>query len=595
MLDKLKTVMSLVRRPWRGWMAASVVGSVIIAGLDMLGVAAMLPLMQVVTGADRKTGALGFISSAIGSTEPQMLLIATASVVALAFIVKSAFSIVFRWWLLGHATALEAEAATELMRRYVMAPYATHRERKLAEVHRNISGAIPQTFSQVVLGILSLAADALTLVAIGVVLFAVSPWATLLAVVLFLAMGWGTQAGLKHRYGVIGETMAQSDLDAWAALMPGINGFRESRLAAAGSVFVSRFARAKADRARASRELSLVSELPKYVLEIGLVVAIAAVAVLLFATGTPDQALSVIGVFAAGSTRILPTINRLVATSGVIRAGQVGLRILSDEVQSLDQHRDYEEYPSAVRSYRGDIELDGVEFSFVDSTEPVLRSVNVTIEEGQTTAFVGSSGAGKSTLLDVILGLLEPTAGTVRCGGREIRADLAGWYAGLGVVPQDVFLLDDSLESNIAFAEDPRSIDRARLNRALSMSQLDELVAGLPEGLSTRLGERGVRMSGGQRQRIGIARALYREPGVLVLDEATSALDNVTEHRLTETIDALSGSMTIIIVAHRLSTVRHADKIVYMANGSVESEGTFDALVEASPGFSQLVALGRLV
>jgi ABC-type multidrug transport system fused ATPase/permease subunit len=592
--EQLKTVLTLVRPGWARWMAASVAGSVVIAGMDMLGVAAMLPLMQVVTGADRTQGVLGLLARLIGSSDAQALLLATAAMVGIAFVVKSGLTIAFRWWLLGHTTALEAEAGTELMRRYVMAPWDEHRHRKLAEVHRNIAGSVPQTFSQVVLGLLSIAADALTLAAIGVVLMLVSPWATVLAVALFVAMGWGTQWRLKKRYASIGERMAQSDLDAWSALMPGINGFREARLSATGGVFVDRFRQAKDRRAAASRELSLISELPKYILEIGLVLSIAVISILLFATGSPAQAMSVIGVFAAASTRILPTINRLVATVGGIRAGEVGLSILADEVRALDQHAEHEERPDASRTFTGDIELDGVEFAFSDSAEPVLHSVTTVIPDGRTTAFVGSSGAGKSTLLDVILGLLDPTSGMVLCGGRDVRSDRAGWYAGLGVVPQDVFLLDESLASNIAFADRPEEIDHARLARAVDLAQLTEMVEGLPDGLETRVGERGVRMSGGQRQRIGIARALYREPSVLVLDEATSALDNVTERRLTETINALRGSMTILIVAHRLSTVRHADKIVYMSHGTIAGEGSFDQLVEECSGFNELVALGRL-
>lgn len=375
--------------------------------------------------------------------------------------------------------------------------------------------------------------------------------------------------------------------------MPGINGFREARLGGVSGLFVGRFRESKLARAAASRELSLVSELPKYVLEIGFVVGLGIVAAVLFSTNTPTEATSIIGVLAAGATRALPTVNRLVAGLGQIRAGQVGLRNLTADIERLDRDG-FQTEAAPTRSFIGDIVLNHVDFHFPDSDGPVLRDVSTVIEEGRTTAFVGSSGAGKSTLLDIVLGLLTPTSGTVTSGGVDIQSDLASWYAGLGVVPQDVFLLDDTLVANIAFGVPPEEVDAGRLRHAVSLAQLDGLLADLPEGLETRMGERGVRLSGGQRQRVGIARALYRQPRLLVLDEATSALDNATEHRITETIEELSGRMTIIVVAHRLSTVRNADRVIFMSAGEIASEGTFTEVEADNHEFAHLVALGKL-
>lgn len=590
-INQLKTVRRLVRRPVAGGTVFSVIGSFVVAGLDMLGVAAMLPLMQVVTGAS-ESPLVQAAAGTLGSSEPRVLVPAIAAVVAGAFVLKSLMTIAFRWWQLGFTAQLETEASTELMRRYLQAPYWAHRQRKLGEVHRSIESFVPQTFSHVVQGLLNWLTDALTLAAIAVVLVFVSPIATALAVLVIAGSGWAVQRVLRPRFRRIGEVVARTELEAWSALMPGISGFREVRLAGASAMLIARFSRAKTERARARREQSLASELPKYVLEVSFVVGIGLIAGVLFATQAPGEAVAVIGVFAAGSTRILPTVNRLVATTGLIRSGQHGLSVLCTELNELEQQGQHPASPPSVL-YDGDIVLDQVTYCFPDSREPVLRDVSTVIKHGTTTAFVGSSGAGKSTLLDLVLGLLAPTAGMVTCGGRDIHEDLNGWYSGIAVVPQDVFLLDDTLEANITLGEDGTA-DPERLGEAVRLAQLGPVLEDLPRGLSTRLGERGVRLSGGQRQRVGIARALYRRPRLLVLDEATSALDNATEQRITETIERLSGLVTVVIVAHRLSSVRKAGTVVFMAEGSVAAEGTFAEVEAQSPQFSELVSLGRV-
>jgi ABC-type multidrug transport system fused ATPase/permease subunit len=209
-------------------------------------------------------------------------------------------------------------------------------------------------------------------------------------------------------------------------------------------------------------------------------------------------------------------------------------------------------------------------------------------------ALVGASGAGKSTIVDLVLGLHRPTGGRITVDGVDIAESIPTWQRTLGLVPQDVYLIDESLRSNVAFGEVADDIDEARIIEAVTRAQLDDLIASLPDGLDTFVGERGIRLSGGQRQRIGIARALYSRPQVLILDEATSALDNETERLITETIEALRGDMTIIVVAHRLSTVRNCDLVVFLSQGRVEVEGTFDEVRAGSAEFANLVALGTL-
>ncbi|WP_371029233.1 ABC transporter ATP-binding protein [Pseudoclavibacter sp. JSM 162008] len=590
----LKIIRPLISGPIRGWVILAVAGSILMAALDTLGVAAILPLMQVLTSGDTSTGVVGWFASALGTQDTQTLVVAMASFVAAAFVLKSSFAIAFRWWLLGRTTRFTAEASAELMNRYVLAPYAKHRIRKIPEIYRNIGASVPQAFNQVALGLLTLLSDILTLLALSIVLFVVSPLATLMAVGVLAFMSLVIQFLTRRGVTKAGEEIMAEDLVAWTSLIPGIDGFREARLSSSSWQFVERFRTAKLAVAHAQRKTTMFAELPKHMLEIAFIVAVIAMTLVLFATGTPEAALATLGVFAAASLRMLPTLNRLTATSAAVRSGAPGLQVLADIVDELDQDGYHEERITKSASYDGDIVLHEVTYRYDDAARPVLNHLNLTVEKGKTTALVGSSGAGKSTILDIVLGLQEPSSGTVTVGGAPIKTNLASWYDHIGVVPQEVFVINATLRANVAYGLRDDLIDDASIMSALKDARLDEFVEDLPEGLDTDLGERGVRLSGGQRQRLGIARALYRRPSYLILDEATSALDNVTESQITQTIESLRGHMTVIIVAHRLSTIKSADKIVFLEAGQVKSSGTFAELRAINSNFEDLVKIGQL-
>lgn len=592
LIAQLRLMLVMADAAPRRWVSGTVAASLILAALDTIGVAAMVPLTQLMTG-DTGGWFVTWISDLLGTSDLGVLIPVIASVITLVFVAKSVGAIAFRWWLLGRTTRISALSSADLARRYALAPYAAHRSRRMSEVYRNINDATTQSAS-VLLGVVSILSDGLVLIAITVVLAIASPLVTAFAVALFAIFVFGVQIVLRRWQYRIGEELAEAGLEAWQFLLPGLDGFREARLTSSANTFIDGFRSARMRRARAARQMGIVSDAPRYLLEIGFVVAILGISAILFTTGTPSEAITVLGVFAAASLRALPTLNRISANVSTVRTGRAGLDIVTDVVAELTEGGMHQEQPRSAEQYRGDIVLRDVSFRYPDAEEYVLQGISLRIAENRTTAFVGSSGAGKSTLMDLVLGLLQPTNGGIEVGGRSISDDSAGWYAELGVVPQDVFLLNDSLAANISFGVAPELMDRARIDEVIDMAQLRELVNALPEGLGTVVGERGVRLSGGQRQRIGLARALYRRPTVLVLDEATSALDNLTEHEIAATLAGLQGSMTILIVAHRLSTVRHADMLVFMKQGRVDAEGTFEQVRAVSPDFARLVELGEL-
>lgn len=593
LIAQLRTMLAMAgTRPTR-WIVGTVFASLALAALDTLGVAAMVPLTQLATGAQPDDVLTEWLGSLFGATDPATLIPVVAGFVAVVFIVKSVASILFRWWLLGRTTLVAALSSAELARLYALAPYADHRARRLSEVYRNVNDATTQSAS-VLLGILSICTDGLVLVAISVVLAVASPFVTMIMIVFFGAFVLGVQVLLRRRQYRVGEEMAEAGLEAWQFLIPTLDGFREARLTSSGGTLVDGFRRARMRRARAARVMGILSDAPRYLLEIGFVLAIMAASAYLFATTTPAAAVTVLGVFAAASLRALPTLNRISANLTTVRTGRPGLDIFIRAADELAAGGTHEEEPRGGARFTGDIVLRELRYRYPDTEDYVLDGITLRIAENRTTAFVGASGAGKSTLMDLVLGLLEPTSGSIQCGGRSPSDDLAGWYAQIGVVPQDVFLLNDTLTANVAFGVAADRVDLHRVHEVLAMARLTEFVNALPDGLGTVVGERGTRLSGGQRQRIGLARALYRKPSILVLDEATSALDNLTEHEIAATLGSLQGTVTILIVAHRLSTVRNADTLVFLKSGAIEAEGSFEQVIEASPDFARLVQLGSL-
>lgn len=593
LLSQLRRLLLIAGAHPLGWTVSTVVVSVVLAALDTLGIAAMVPLTQLIAGADADSGVLAVIAGIAGTTDPVVLIPLIASTVAVLFIVKSLAAIAFRWWLLGRTTRVSADAATSLLRGYVLAPFSAHRSRRLREIYRNVTDAVTQATS-VLMAVVSICTDLCVLVAITIVLAITSPVVTLVTVVVFVVFVAGLQRLMRRRQTRLGEELAEVNLQSWQYLLPSLDGFREARLMSRGEDFVRGFQRARLRSALIGRDLGIIADIPRYTLEIGFVVAIAAISVYLFTTGTPEEAFVVLGVFAAASLRALPTLTRVAANLAIIRIGQAGLRIFLAASEELRRGGVHDELPRDPTRYSGDIVIEDLEYRYPDAETPVLDGIWLSIPQNTTVAFVGSSGAGKSTLVDLVLGLLEPTRGSIECGNRPIADDRAAWYAGLGVVPQDVFLFNDTIASNVAFDVEAERIDLNRVGQVIAMAQLDDIVAAMPDGVLTMVGERGVRLSGGQRQRLGIARALYRRPSVLVLDEATSALDNATEHEISETLATLAGTMTILIVAHRLSTVRHADSLVFLKEGRIGAQGTFEEVCAASADFARLVDLGRL-
>ena len=351
---------------------------------------------------------------------------------------------------------------------------------------------------------------------------------------------------------------------------------KEVKLLGREANFIARYGAHNAESARVEQFHATLQLLPRLWIELLAVAGLATLVVTMMAQGRGSAAMvTTLGLFSAAAFRLMPSAYRTLGAVQSIPYGLPVITALHEEFMLVPPHEGIgPKTREACRlEFRHDIQLVNVDYVYPMASGPALSGLSLAIRKGESVGFVGPSGSGKSTLVDVILGLLTPTEGEVRVDGRNIQEDLRVWQDQVGYVPQSVYLMDDTLRSNVAFGVARHEVDDHAVQRALEAAQLDGFVTTLPDGLETIVGERGVRLSGGQRQRIGIARALYHDPPVLVLDEATSALDTVTEQGVMEAVTALQGSKTLLVVAHRLSTVEHCSQLYRLDRGRLRAEG----------------------
>ena len=564
-----------------------------LALMETVAVVSVLPLVSLVSGTSIDQSGVRWLADLVGTDDSDTMAAVLAALVVGTFVAKDVLSLWSIWWQTGFIARQRIVTSVTMMRGFMQASLVDHRARSTAELLRTMNDAVQHVFSLVVSGILQLVTAGLTIAAITVALIVVSPLATLSVMGLFAAVVTLYARFVRGRVLQAGDDVARASVKAYLASLNGLGAFKEVRLRHSEEYFISKYAIAASDGALAGRRANFFSAIPKYILEIVFILAIGLMVLLDYARGGTTGILGMLALFVAAGFRLLPNVSAAIGALNSIRFGSASLEIVAAE-QAISGNFGPRRPPERRLSFEHELTLEHVSFTYPGSVRPALDDVTFRIPRGTSLALVGGSGGGKTTLVDIVLGLLQPTSGSVKVDGRDIKEDMASWQVSTSMVAQDVYFTGWTLADNIAFDQDRHDIDRAGLDRAVRRAELDDVIEDLPEGLDTMLGERGSRLSGGQRQRVGIARALYREPALLVLDEATSALDNDTERRITHAIDALAGSVTVIVVAHRLSTVRNVDQVIYLEGGMVSDMGTFDDLIERSTGFARLVQLGDL-
>jgi ABC-type multidrug transport system fused ATPase/permease subunit len=482
---------------------------------------------------------------------------------------------------------ISADAGARLARRllegYMAAPYVAHLRRNSAELIRNAHESVTHLSQQVFTPSVGLASESLLTFAVFVTLLATRPLMTLSIVAVLGPIVVAILKIVQPRLLASGQLAQQMTEESLRSLTESLEGIRDIKVLGKGPFFEERFGETRARLARAISIRGMLIDVPRIALETSLVLFVLAyVGIAVGRDPSTQGTIASLGLFGYAAMRVLPSLNRITNNLQSLKFARPIMDALYEEVCFADAAvRDAEAlrgHSPSVRFERA-IALRNVTFRYEGGDGDALADVDLTIRRGEFVGIIGPTGGGKSTLIDVVVGLLAPTFGEVTVDDVPIAADPAGWYAHIGMVPQRVFLVDDTLRRNIALGTPDDRIDDAAVAEAVEVAQLASLVEELPAGLESRVGERGVRLSGGQRQRLAIARALYRRPDVLVFDEGTSALDDATEAALVGALERLRGEHTLLAVAHRLTTVQHCDRVVVVERGRITRVGAFDEVV----------------
>jgi ATP-binding cassette, subfamily B, bacterial PglK len=521
-----------------------------------------------------------------------VLAIAVLAVVLLGLVVKAGGNYAVMYFASMRAFSI----SSRLLGSYLNQPYAWFLDRNSSEIARNVLTEVEGMVNRVITPALKLIANIFLVVAIIAFLAVVDPMVTFLSA----GMLGGTYAliywRLRERLRWTGEELMQAFGERFRIAQEAMGGIKDVKLLGLEASYIGHYDIAAQRAAMSSARIGVMSELPRFALEaITFGTLLALVLLLLFRSGGDIAPLvPTLGIFAFSVMRLLPALQQIYHGFASIRGGLASLEtIAADYAEAQSIPRPSREAVTPLPLARS-LEVSKVSLTYASAGRPVLNGLDLVIPARSTVGLVGGTGAGKTTLVDLILGLLTPDDGEIRVDGVPITAgNLRAWQGTLGYVPQSIYLTDASIAENIAFGVPKDRIDMAAVERAARAAALHEfVVTDLPLGYETISGERGVRLSGGQRQRIGIARALYRDPSLLIMDEATSALDNITERAVMEAVQNIRADKTIILIAHRLSTVKNCDLIYLMDHGRLAAQGTYDELVASNETFRRM-AIGR--
>lgn len=568
--------------------------------MEVVGVVSVVPFIAVAAKPElvESNKYLAAIYELLGFTEFEHFLVFLGLCVFVLVVGRLAFTALTHWAMARFSNMRSYTLSSRLLRGYMGRPYSFFLNRHSADLSKTVLSEVNQVIGKSLMPALNLTAYSVVALLLICLVVVVDPFVALSAVVVLGGAYGLIYFGLRGYISRLGVERVGSNRERFQVAQEALGGIKDVKVLGLEDGYLRGFSQPAKRFARVQAMSAILGEIPQFAMRAvifgGMLLLV--IGLLLAHEGDLGSVLPVIALYAYAGTRLIPALQKVYKASLSLRFGKHALDLLHEDLVETQQAgvsptaRLHSPQPDPIPLSK-ELKLDDISFTYSGGEKTALDGLNLTIPARTTVGLVGATGAGKTTVVDLILGLLEPQEGQLLVDGCRVK-DLRAWQRNIGYVPQSIFLSDDSVASNIAFGVPEKKINMEAVERAARIAELHDFVINeLPKGYATLVGERGVRLSGGQRQRIGIARALYHDPGVLVLDEATSALDNVTEKAVMDAVHNLGHRKTIIIIAHRLTTVRECDEIFLLDHGRLVDQGTYDELVERNGRFRAMAGL----
>jgi ATP-binding cassette, subfamily B, bacterial PglK len=594
-MDALKRLLRLLVPAEKAQLRRVLALAVLAGLLEMIAVLSVLPFMAAVASPSAMMAhpVAEWAGATFGLTESRDLLLVSGLGVLLLVLVANAAGVLRLRMVLLSTHNIKHFLSRRLLSAYLARPYSWFLEQHSSGPARVVLDESDRVIQGVLLALLGAAIRGVAAVLIVLLLLVVDFRLTLVVAAVMGGAYVVIYLGVRRIQERLGEMRVEATQTRFKVATEVLGGIKEVKSLGVEQEFLRRFDATGPPFVRATAWSQVLAETPRHLLEVLSVGTVLAILLYQLSSGQSlEDSLPTLSVFAFAGYKLVPAFHQVFTGITVARFNLASLKAIEDDLVGIQPveaapPEDHSPLPLAI-----DLELREVTFSYPKTDAPALAGINLKILRGERIGIVGPTGSGKTTLVDVLLGLLEPESGEILVDGVLLNGpEWPRWRASVGYVPQSIFLADETIEGNIAFGLPPGKADSGRVREAARMAELDEFVGELADGYSTEVGERGVRLSGGQRQRIGIARSLYRDPSLLLLDEATSALDVATEKAVIDSVYGLEGERTMIIIAHRLSTLRRCDRIILLERGRVSAQGTWDELLTSSDLFRVLARL----
>jgi ATP-binding cassette, subfamily B, bacterial PglK len=539
--------------------------------LEMMSLGILIPFITFLTNKNLLENSKYLSILSLNTYSHSTLIIFGVSIIFLIFLTKTFFLIYLSWRQSKFSSILFSDISNSLFNNYLSKSYLFHTLRNSSELLKNIQIEV-DIFSYVSRSAMVMASEIAFIIGVTLLLLYVNPIGTSVVILFF-----GTAAYLFHRFtknklSKWGTERQISDENSYKQLTQAFGGIKDVILLNKKEFFLKNFDIHNGKKTRIIAKQNTLQLIPRMYLELLAILAMSVlISISVIQNKSIEEIFPILTIFVASAFRLIPSLNKIMGTVQVFRYAKPVIDLLYLEFTN--------EVEVAPNTYSGKLEfnkfikVENISFNYPGSERFSLENISILIEKGKSIGLIGTSGSGKSTFVDILMGIIKPTFGNIVADSNDINTNLKKWQSKIGYVPQTIFLLDNSLRANVAFGEADHDINDFKVWKALEIAELDNWVKSLPDGLNTDVGERGVRLSGGQRQRIGIARALYNDPDILVLDEATSSLDTNTEKKIMQSVNSLHGIKTLIIIAHRLSTVEECDLVYKLENGKINEFG----------------------